>query len=382
MIQLSLLVVFIGGIGFSKGYYVSNAIDEQSVHAPNGSSTPVNITRFENVTTGIYDAWKNSNPENVNGRLGSAFGNGKLWLVSRRLFRRNFDDPWDPATRGGIVSTFHVPNTTWVHKAYSRVAEDKYGDKLFSLGGRLFMLTYSTNMKKIGYHKLFFWNDESAQWVETPFEIDPTASTISTNEIESLSVNVPDQGGRAAYLAASAHVNAQRGSEMAFSKLDVQFRGNVPIKATLKSIARATIDQPSAVVFTAVKGDVLYALVENFFSEGYVPESDLAHTVDLKTGRVGNVSLGGTHPRMDFDGERMFQIKDQVLIVGGRRMVDLGQMEDVNDIWSLDLNTLQWRSTNAVIPPGAGSSFALDQKNGKLYAAGLREGIDVAQVNA
>jgi len=346
-------------------------------------SNALTVGRFQNVSDGIWEAWNDTDPANVKqGRFGLEYGNGNLWLVSRRLYRKNTDHPWDPAVRGGIVSTFHTANKAWSHKPYDRLDEDLHGDKLFSLNGRLFMLSYSTSQNKIGFHKLFFWDDESGRWLDTPFDIDPTATTVSTNAIQSIAVTVPDQNGKVAYFVASSHGYASRGSEMVYSRLDVDFRGNVPVKASLKTIAREQSNEPRSVVYTAMKDDILYALVQDFYSEGYVPNTEFAYAVNLKTNQVNNVTLAGAGPPMDFDGERMFQTRDEIFMVGGMQIYGLGQVRDVKDIWSLNLGTFQWRGTNALIPEGSGNIPAYDQQNGNLYLAGLKEGISVAKLSA
>jgi len=196
-----------------------------------------------------------------------------------------------------------------------------------------------------------------------------------------LSVNLPKQNGKTAYLVASAHGQARGGGELAFSKLDVEITTK-PIKAQLKFLARQQTQQPSAAFFMALKNDTLYALVQHFYSEGYMSEYEFAYTLDLKTNRTANVSLSGQAPGVDFSNENMHQTENEVLIVGGTQTYGLGQLRTVKDIFGLNLNTFQWQTTAYKIPDNAGSRSALDQEAKKLYFVGLKEGVREAQIHS
>jgi len=337
---------------------------------------------FEHIANGIWDTWVTINPNFTHGSVAVEATTDKVWLVSRRTYPKNANGSIDSASRGGIVSTLNLATKAWTHKTYNRLDTNDNTDKIFSLHGRLFMLTYNTNMNKIEYSKLFFWEDNSGRWLEMPFDIDSTATTTpTTTPYQHLSITVPDQSDNIAYIVASAY-NGKDGdyAETVYCGLEVQFRGNVPMAASVEALMRHRPDVASGIRFMAVKGDQLIAFVDKFFKVSYGSNKTYAYVVDLGANTITNLTLNGHAHPMDFDFD-VYQSGNEVFLVGGTQDEGSREFQMAIDVSVLNLTTLDWDFIQAAFTDEVGWSTAFDQKDKKLYVAGLSEGISVSQLN-
>lgn len=346
----------------------------------------LNIGPFTDVTSeSVYDRWNALNPENVRGHTFAAnTGAGKLWLVSRRMYRPGFDTPWDPALRGGVVSTLQLDTKVWSHKAYDQIDEDPRGEVMFVAANRLFMLTYSQESgARVTLRRLFYWKDAEQTWTEAALTVEATPQPETPAfryAIPAIDVLAPKSDEPVAYVVTSSHAAAQRGSQMDFFKLEIE---TTPVvKATAKQLARKIEDEPSAVKAMAVKGDKLIAFVANFYSEGYVYEYGKAYALDLSSKEITTVQTSGRPPiAHTHTGVNFFNIDDAALVTGGSYTYGLANTASTNQTWALDLSTMAWSELSTQLPERPGV-LAFDRQGKKLYAVDLRTGVKVASLTA
>jgi hypothetical protein len=348
-------------------------------------SSALNISEFQNIAPGIHDDWAKASADNVRNdseSFGLAYAKDKVFVVSRRALAQNDGKlPEASAARGGIVSMLDLGSKAWTHKSYDRLDEDKLEDSLFTLSGRLFMLL-SSGGDKIAFSKLFSWDDAQGKWMEVPLEfIDDASQPLARGPEKFVTINVPDLNGNVAFLTATDHQLASTDSETTFSKLEVKFEGAAPAKAKLELIKRVASPLASAAITTAVRNDILHAMVSRFTPDSRIANVSVDYLINLKTKEQlpGPSGLNSTMPSIDFSKDRIFQLKDKVIFLGPHKDIDGKQMRHV---WLLDLSQMQWQETDASFPDVPNRVFAVDHDNMKIFAAGLKAGVFAAVIDA
>jgi len=329
---------------------------------------------FEKINDGVFDEWNKANPLNVKG-FSVHYGNNTLYLVSIRDVNVTGSVwPIRTSARGGIVSTFSIPTKTWTHKPYDAIDNGATHDQIFTLNGRLFQWTYNNDNGKIEFRKLLFWSDESAKWQEVPIEVDPESLPKATRKFTSVTVSVPRPDSDLAYVALSNYDAVRTGSELSFSKLQIQFQGNNPTKASLKFITRVQDTHSFEVAFTAeVEKNQLLVLVNEFLSDGLFSKKDFAYIIDLASNQASNVTLTGTVPPQDFISPRIHQTQRYAFVLGGLVNAGLGTVPPVHKIWALDLKERQWLNTNNVLDESADEAVTIG--SGTIYEVSLKKGV-------
>jgi len=344
-----------------------------------GFSKAFNISEFKSISNdiGVLDAWVKMDPNNSHNAMedfGLAFGNDKLYLVSRRN---------GTAVLGGIVST--LVNGTWQHKRFEdKLDEAQYHDELFTLAGRLFMLTAGEQDGRIVFNKLFAWDDGTAKWTPVILDVPDNSSfpRLERGPSRFISIDVPIQDGNIAYVVATDHEMDRNDSSTSFSSLEVAFdqTTGMPRNATLKFINRVQSDLGKAVIASARKDNILYALVATFTVDPSTAKISVDYALDLANNntKVDGIKLdGGSIPVLDFTiSGRIIQANDMLLILSPHSGPAATSL-----VWDLDLVKMKMQDVNAKLPD-FNRVFVIDQKNMRLLTADLQKGAFAAKISA
>jgi len=332
---------------------------------------------FNKIGDGIFEDWKKITPADVEGQFALRYvplPDDNLFAISKRSVQLNGSAyPELTSAQGGIVSIFPIAIKKWAHTKYDVLDAGANRDVVFALGPRLFLLSYQ-NSGKFEFRKLFYWSPEKSIWQEVPLQADPEASPKGTKSINTLHVNVPSIGSTVAYVAVSNFDGTGHGSEHTFSKLEVEFQGKDPTKASLKPITRIQETASYEVAFSGLSGkNNLLVLVLQITSDGAFAKTDFAYLIDLTTNAVSNTTLVGTPPPQNTFSDRIYQSDDFAYIFGGFQSVGLGKIEPVHKIWTLDLVEYKWRSANNQLEPTADEAVVVAPKT--IYEVSLKNGV-------
>jgi len=351
------------------------------------SKAAFNIGEFKTISNdvGVFDDWVKLDPNNSHTAtedFGLAYCISKVYMVSRRN---------GSAVQGGVVSS--LVDGKWKHGSFGKLDGDQYRDELFTLYGRLFMLTVSDMSGRIEFHNLFVWDVDKSIWTAVNLDIsdkDNIFQKLERGPRKFVSIDVPHQDSKIAYIVATDHEMANTDSSTSFSKLEVAFdkdAGSTPLNASLKFINRIKLDVGKAVIASAVKDGRLYALVANFAKDNAITAKiSIDYAIDLmnNNSKVDGIKLdNASMPEIDFTvgKDRIFQAKDMLLFLGAHKVNQDSTI--TRHVWDLDLAQKKMQDVDAKFPDLPNRIYAIDQTQQlRLLTADLKKGAYAAMINA
>jgi hypothetical protein len=353
-----------------------------------GFSQALNMSDFKSISgdKGVLDDWIKLEPSNGHSEsdvFGLVYGNDKLYMVSRRDNKT--------ALSGGIVSTLDKDGK-WTHAPFNQLDEDQsLQDMLFTLSGRLFMLSSGEKNNRIVFSKLFVWDDQAGKWNNMTLDIpetDKVFQPLLRGPHKLVSINVADQGDKVAYIVATDHEMSNNNSETSFSKLEVSLDESTgkPLNASIKFINRILLDTiGKAVIATSRKDDRLYAMVATFSKDNSTLPVNISmdYAINLSNGSKVDVPALDAKtklPYVDFTvSQRIFQLgKDLVLFLGPHTIID--QDHATRHVWELDMSQMKFQDIDAAFPNFPVRVYAIDQKNMRLLTAHPKKGAFAANI--